>query len=165
MAQVKIDLVSCSSSLVNDTQPDERIRKQTGVIPYKIDKEGDFVVLLIESTNSGNWGIPKGKKEKGMSKKQSAEVEAWEEAGIKGKAGIKLGSYTYRKSLTGVLQTVKLYGMNVEGVKQRFPEYWRTRAWFTYEEARKRMPKKMKPFLDKLYNQVTGLEPKKPLTF
>lgn len=135
----------------------ERVRKQTGVIPYDIDPEdGSLYVLLISSRHAGNWGIPKGKKEKHLGKKQSAEVEAWEEAGLKGKADVLLGTYTYRKGSTGVAQTVNIYGMRVRKVKTKFPEQdFRKRKWFLASDAVKKVDKKIKPSIQKLIKAYT----------
>lgn len=139
---------------VDGSAKKERVRKQTGVIPYTVDENGDLFILLIASSHAGNWGIPKGKKEKGMTKRESALVEAWEEAGLKGKAGVKLGTYEYRKGFTGVAQKVTLYAMDVKKVKTEFPESWRDRKWFPAEKAMKKVSKKIRPFIQKLIDQV-----------
>lgn len=128
----------------------ERVRKQTGVIPYRVTAQGDIEVMLIASSHSGSWGLPKGKKEKGMSKRESALVEAWEEAGLKGKAGKKLGTMSYRKGSTGVLQTVTYYAMRVETQHMEYPEQWRKRKWFPIAKAVKQLNKKNAEFLHKL---------------
>lgn len=145
-----LNLKTLESKSAVEIDPEERIRKQTGVIPYRIE-DGHIMYMLIGSSHSGKWGLPKGKKEKGMSKKQSALVEAWEEAGLKGKASIKLGSYNYRKGFTGVAQKVTVYAMRVDEVHMEFPEQWRERMWFDFKRAMKRLPKQQRPFLEALH--------------
>lgn len=133
----------------------ERVRKQTGVIPFSLEEDGLWV-LLIRSSHGGNWGIPKGKKEKGLSKKGSAQVEAWEEAGLKGKVKKRLGEYGYTKGFTGVQQNVIVYAMRVDKVKTKFPEAWRDRMWFRIDLARKKLGKKLQPMLDELERLYGG---------
>lgn len=157
MMKLTLSLESKSNDLndyVDSTVKKERIRKQTGVIPYTIDEQGQLWILLVSSSHAGNWGIPKGKKEKGMGKRESALVEAWEEAGLKGNTGVKLGTYEYRKGFTGVAQKVTLYAMDVRKVKKNFPEPWRDRKWFPAEKAMKKLSKKIRPFVQKLIDQV-----------
>ena len=74
---------------------------QYGAICFTREASANDVVrlLLITSRDTGRWVIPKGW---GMPKKkphQVAQREAWEEAGIKGKARKKpSGYYKYVKS-------------------------------------------------------------------
>lgn len=122
----------------------ERIRKQTGVIPFFI-QDGEIYVMLIGSRHAGNWSIPKGKKEKHLSKKDSAATEAWEEAGITGKILGRIGEYTYRKGSTGVLQNVIVYGMKVKRQHESFPEEeMRVRKWFKLDKAAKKVDKNLR---------------------
>lgn len=100
----------------------------------------DVEVLLITSRDSGRWVIPKGW---AMDKKlphQVAEREAWEEAGVKGKARKKsFGYYTYLKSLdTGVTvpSVVQVHLLEVAALSAQFPEYGqRQLQWFSPNEA------------------------------
>jgi len=75
---------------------------------------------------------------------QVAEREAWEEAGVKGKARKKsFGYYTYLKSLdTGdtVPSVVQVHLLEVTGLDERFPERGlRQRQWFSPNEAAARV--------------------------
>ncbi|NTW83725.1 MAG: NUDIX hydrolase [Chlorobiaceae bacterium] len=74
----------------------ERIKgivKQSGVIPV-IDNR----LVLITSRRSGNWIIPKGYVEKGLTPAESAAKEAYEEAGLIGRVHPEAaGRYRYRK--------------------------------------------------------------------
>lgn len=133
----------------------ERIRKQTGVIPYSFDKKGNLFILLISSRHAGNWGIPKGKKESDLGKKESAKVEAWEEAGVEGKIRHKLGEYSYRKGSTDVLQAVIVYSLEVRDLFKKFPEKnIRVRKWFDVKSAKKKLGGKLRPFVEQLEKEL-----------
>lgn len=126
----------------------ERVRKQTGVIPFYVDDDGEIYVMLIGSRHAGNWSIPKGKKEKHLSKKDSAATEAYEEAGVKGKILGRVGEYQYRKGSTGVMQNVIVYGMRVKKQLNQFPESdMRVRKWFHIDKAIKKIGKKLSPLI------------------
>jgi 8-oxo-dGTP pyrophosphatase MutT (NUDIX family) len=115
--------------------------EQYAAICYRLRPgEQDVEVLLITSRESGRWVIPKGWP---MDKKlphQVAEREAWEEAGVKGKARKKsFGYYTYLKSLvTGetVPSVVQVHLLEVGGMSAEFPEHGQRRLqWFSPNEA------------------------------
>lgn len=55
-----------------------------GVIPYRFLEEGGVEVLLI-TTKSKSWGLPKGNMIRRLGPTRTAMVEAYEEAGIAGK--------------------------------------------------------------------------------
>ena len=57
---------------------------QSGVVPFKRSKDG-LQVLLITSRSGKRWVIPKGIVESEFSPQESAQKEAYEEAGITGK--------------------------------------------------------------------------------
>lgn len=97
-------------------------------------------ILLITSRESGRWIIPKGWPINGKLPHQVAEREAWEEAGVKGKARKKsFGYYTYLKSLdTGdtVPAVVQVHLLEVAELVERFPERGqRQLQWFSPNEA------------------------------
>ncbi|HEY0121119.1 MAG TPA: NUDIX domain-containing protein, partial [Rhizobium sp.] len=75
--------------------------EQYAAICYRKQPQGETVeVLLITTRESGRWVIPKGWAMDRRLPHQVAEREAWEEAGIKGKAKKKpFGYYTYLKTL------------------------------------------------------------------
>lgn len=131
-------------------------RKQSGVIPYRVTEEGKLEILLVSSSHSGKWGIPKGGVETDMTKRMSAATEALEEAGLKGKAKKKLGTYTYVKGATGRPQIVDVYAMRVRKQLQNWLERdRRTRKWFSTKKARKHMPSAMWPMVDKLERLIS----------
>lgn len=57
---------------------------QTGVICLREGPEG-YEVLLVRTLDTGRWIIPKGWPMDGKTLAEAAEIEAWEEAGAKGR--------------------------------------------------------------------------------
>jgi len=113
-------------------------RKQSGVIPYRHTDAGTEV-LLITSTRTGHWQFPKGMLEPGLSSRESAEQEAFEEAGAIGFAhDTVVARYAYNKS--GFLRcTVDLFPMHVQQVvaDHDWQElHLRRRRWASLDEAR-----------------------------
>lgn len=100
--------------------------------------------LLITSRDTGRWVIPKGWP---MDNKQAyavAEQEAFEEAGVQGKADKKsIGQYYYLKVLNGGIKVpcrVQVHALEVEGFAENFKEKGlRELAWFSGEEAANRV--------------------------
>ncbi|MDK1483201.1 NUDIX domain-containing protein, partial [Sinorhizobium sp. 6-117] len=74
--------------------------EQIGAICHRFGENGSVQVLLITTRDSHRWTIPKGWPIKKLKPHRVAEREAWEEAGILGKAKKRpLGYYTYVKTL------------------------------------------------------------------
>ncbi|CAN7735130.1 NUDIX hydrolase [Rhizobium sp. LjRoot258] len=97
-------------------------------------------VLLITSRETGRWVIPKGWAMDKRLPHQVAEREAWEEAGVKGKAKKKpFGYYTYLKTLdTGgkVPSIVQVHLVEIVSLQTEFKEKGqRSIAWFPPHEA------------------------------
>jgi 8-oxo-dGTP pyrophosphatase MutT (NUDIX family) len=114
------------------------IYNQSGVVPFRL--ENDKVQILLVTSRSGKrWVIPKGIIEPDLSPKESAQKEAFEEAGVSGKICRKaVGTYTYNK--WGGTCTVKVFLLKVEKTIEDWPEsYLRTREWMSVEEAVKRV--------------------------
>ena len=63
----------------------EQYETRIGVIPFTVVKN-DLMIMLItaKSTADTTWIVPKGKIEPDMTKAESAELEAFEEAGVHG---------------------------------------------------------------------------------
>ena len=106
---------------------------QSGVIPFLFEK-GRLRILLITSRSGKRWVLPKGLIEPGLSAVESAEKEAFEEAGIKGKVYRKpLGRYRYWK-WNGVCQMTVL-PMEVKGLLKSWPECnFRKRRWVSLKK-------------------------------
>ena len=112
--------------------------EQSGVIPYRI-MDGKIEVMLITSSGSKRWVIPKGLIEPNMTPEDSAAKEAWEEAGVLGKVFPDLmGTYEYYKS--GCTWQVDVFLLQVETVVENWPEaYKRKRQWVSIPKAIKRV--------------------------
>lgn len=106
---------------------DGRNIEQYAAICYRwLPGSGEVEVLLISTRGSGRWVIPKGWAMPNKLPHQVAEREAWEEAGVKGKAKKKAyGYYTYLKALdTGekVPSVVQVHLLEVTEASAEFPE-------------------------------------------
>ena len=112
--------------------------EQSGVIPYRI-QDGQIEVMLITSSASKRWVIPKGLIEPDMTPQDSAAKEAWEEAGLLGKVFPDLlGTYEYQKS--GCTWLVGVFLLQVQAVLEIWPEASkRKRQWVSIPKAIKRV--------------------------
>jgi len=114
--------------------------RQYGTIAWKEDGDGQLLVLLITSRDTGRWVVPRGNPIPGLPPHLSAAQEAYEEAGVRGPVTSEAaGQYGYRKtrrSGRGVRARVTLYAMKVEEELADWPEAQeRTRRWFAPAEA------------------------------
>lgn len=117
-----------------------------GVVAYRTN--GDSLeILLVTSRRTGEWGLPKGHLEPGMTAAEVATMEAFEEAGVQGAIlGEPLGRYVRRGS------TVVVFAMEVGKVLERWPEESeRRRAWFALDQAVAAVPEaELKSLLSQL---------------
>lgn len=113
---------------------------QSGVIPFRI-SDGDLEILLVSTSSQNGWTIPKGNIENGYSASQSAEKEAFEEAGIQGEIiKPRIGEYTYTKY--NRTYQVKVFLMAVTLQLADWPEKrLRTRKWYPIKKAGKKTGK------------------------
>ncbi|MCD2172834.1 NUDIX hydrolase [Rhizobium sp. C4] len=120
-------------------------RLQFAALCYR--KTGDktgIEVLLITSRGTGRWVIPKGWPMNGKLAHAVAEREAYEEAGVKGKAEVKpLGTYSYMKGLDSGFEIpckVQVHALKVSGFANNYKEKGqREMAWFSCAEAAARV--------------------------
>lgn len=116
-------------------------RLQFAALCYrKTDKKNGIEILLITSRGTGRWVIPKGWPMNGKLAHAVAEREAYEEAGVKGKAEIKpLGTYSYLKGLDSGLEIpckVQVHALKVSSFANNYKEKGqREMAWFSCEDA------------------------------
>jgi 8-oxo-dGTP pyrophosphatase MutT (NUDIX family) len=100
--------------------------EQYAAICYRLTPGGEVEVLLVTTRDSKRWIVPKGWAIDKMKPHKIAEREAWEEAGVKGKAKKRAyGYFTYIKSLdTGenLPSVVQVHLLEVKKIDQRFPE-------------------------------------------
>ena len=72
-------------------------RQQVAAICYRTNEAGKEV-LLITSRDTGRWIVPKGWPINHKTPSESAAQEAWEEAGVVGRADSRpLGLFSYTK--------------------------------------------------------------------
>ncbi len=113
--------------------------KQVGALPVVRGANGQWLVILITTRDSGRWSIPKGNPIKGHTKSGAAAVEAFEEGGLIGNmAKRKLGSYLFWKRRSGhwELAEVAVYLMKVETRATEFKEKGlRQIQSFSFEDA------------------------------
>ena len=113
---------------------------QVGALCFRGTEVGQIEVLLITTRETRRWTIPKGWPIKGLKPHEAAEREAWEEAGIKGKAKKKpYGYYTYLKRLTDsrtIPAVVEVHALEVKEASDNFPEFGqRVLIWLPPVEA------------------------------
>lgn len=119
-------------------------RRQVGAIVHRPGETG-VEVLLVTSRDTGRWIIPKGWRQKGRSRAQSALREAYEEAGVRGAVGKKvLGSYVYEKWLDkkGVAFDclVDVFVVKFRKQNAKWPERaQRRQAWLSPASAARRV--------------------------
>jgi 8-oxo-dGTP pyrophosphatase MutT (NUDIX family) len=114
------------------------LRTQFGALCYRV-RNDKVQVLLITSRNTGRWIVPKGWPMDGHSPQQAALTEAWEEAGVIGKArGNALGIYSYNKANDDKKWpcVVAVFPVKVARLEKDFPEVKeRKRKWFSRKKA------------------------------
>lgn len=120
-------------------------RLQYAALCYRLRrKRGMVEVLVITSRDTGRWIIPKGWPMSGRRPHAVAEREAYEEAGVKGKAGKEaIGHYMYRKAIADGLKIdckVQVYALEVDELCKNFPEKGeRQMEWVSCAEAARRV--------------------------
>jgi 8-oxo-dGTP pyrophosphatase MutT (NUDIX family) len=115
----------------------ERIIPQAACVPFRL-IGGGVEILLIRRTDEELWGIPKGMIDDGNTARQTAIIEAFEEAGLRGDLLDKdLGMFDYTKS--GRHCRVRVYALHVREELAEYDEKgYRERRWFSAEAAPER---------------------------
>ncbi|RVV98969.1 NUDIX hydrolase [Mesobaculum littorinae] len=103
-------------------------------------RKGRVQVLLVTTRRTGRWTPPKGWPMSGRAPHDAARQEAWEEAGVIGRARPDpVGHYSYIKHspVRGARRfRVDLFALRVERLKAEFPEAaTRERRWFDLSDA------------------------------
>jgi 8-oxo-dGTP pyrophosphatase MutT (NUDIX family) len=117
------------------------VRVQYGALPYRADKAGAIQILLVTTRRNGRWIIPKGWPIKGLTPKETAAREAYEEAGARGDMKRRsVGTYSYDKLLDDkgitVPCEVKVFPLRVRRLEKVWPEQrQRIVKWFELIEA------------------------------
>ncbi|MFN7102205.1 MAG: NUDIX hydrolase [Pseudorhizobium sp.] len=120
-------------------------KQQYAALCYRTKKKQvGLEVLLLTSRDTGRWVIPKGWPMADKKAHTVAEREAYEEAGVRGKAEKEpLGHYHYNKSLRTGLKIpvrVQVHALEVQELAKNFPEKGsRKLEWVSLEEAASRV--------------------------
>jgi ADP-ribose pyrophosphatase YjhB (NUDIX family) len=89
-------------------------------------KKAGFEILLVSSRDTGRWIIPKGWPMNRETPAAAAAVEAWEEAGVRGRAyETCVGHYSYHKWIDEELSlpvVVAVFPLEVLRIDDDFPE-------------------------------------------
>lgn len=101
-------------------------QQQYAALCYRFHPVHGLQVLLLTSRETRRWVIPKGWPMKGKKAHAVAEQEAYEEAGVRGKAEKEpFGFYAYvKKRKTGVKVPVRVqvHALQVDEMLETFPE-------------------------------------------
>ncbi len=97
-------------------------------------------VLLIQTLRRRFWILPKGWPMKNRTLAEAAAIEAWEEAGVRGRVHPDpVGAFTYtkiKKSGLPVQCRAQVFRIDVETLADDYPEAGqRARAWFSLPDA------------------------------
>ncbi|KXN68771.1 hypothetical protein CONCODRAFT_51362, partial [Conidiobolus coronatus NRRL 28638] len=113
------------------------VRQVAGVVAYSPDNSNK-ICIVSSSKKSNKWVLPKGGVESGEKKKIAAAREAWEEAGIKGEVGDKLGDWhIYTVNSEGLrAEHYTFYTLKVTKIYDDWPEKdGRRRKWVQADKA------------------------------
>ena len=134
-------------------------------------RRGGVQILLVTSRGTGRWIAPKGWPIEGLTPAEAAAQEAWEEAGVVGRADERcLGLYTYSKVLReggrevgGLPCAVSVFAVEVERLARDFPEAGqRRRRWMSPGEAARRVAEPELARLIAGFDPMAGFDPAAP---
>ncbi len=95
-------------------------RARIGVIPWFF-RDGELRVVLVKSADGDRWVLPKGKPKRGMTRRDLAALEAWEEAGARGRFTPKAPIDVKLRRADGDLP-LRLYPLAISKLADRWPE-------------------------------------------
>lgn len=118
--------------------------KQFAALPFRV-RGSRIDVLLITTRRKRRWSIPKGWPIDAAKPHRTAEIEAWEEAGLVGRVKPKdVGRYTHRKARRKrkVLCHIRVFPLKVRKQMKRWPERGqRDMIWLPASQAAARVHK------------------------
>lgn len=137
LQKVKQEPINLQSAAKSD------VRTQFAALCFRV-VDGKTSVLLITSRGTGRWIIPRGWPMDNKTASEAALTEAWEEAGVEGKAfTTPLGLYSYTRDIgdqTGVPCVAMVYAVKVKSLAKNYPEVGqRKRRWLSPKKAAKRV--------------------------
>jgi 8-oxo-dGTP pyrophosphatase MutT (NUDIX family) len=117
------------------------VRVQYGALPYRFTPMAALEILVVTTRQSRRWIVPKGWPIKRLTPSKSAAREAFEEAGVRGKIGVRaIGAFTYKKSTGQTADDpnyeVKIFPLLVRRQSPTWPEHGqRVVQWVEPERA------------------------------
>jgi len=122
--------------------PKTQARTQFAALCYRV-RKNEVQICLETSRRTKRWILPKGWPMHNQTPAQAAATEAWEEAGLTGKAyDTCLGVYGYTKvrGKTALPILTLVYPVKVKNVHSNWPEaHQRKRRWMTPAKAAKKV--------------------------
>jgi 8-oxo-dGTP pyrophosphatase MutT (NUDIX family) len=111
---------------------------QAAALPFR--RAGELEVLLVSSLDTGRWIVPKGWPMKGKTAFETAQREAFEEAGVKGEiAPQPTGRFHYdKRRRNGAVWRcmVEVFPLEVKSQSRSWPEKSvRKTRWCAWSEA------------------------------
>jgi 8-oxo-dGTP pyrophosphatase MutT (NUDIX family) len=112
--------------------------KQFAALPYRL-RDGDVEILLVTTRKKHRWSVPKGWPIKRSTPQQTAAIEAYEEAGVRGAVMAKrIGRFKKRRvrKNQSVLCDVQIFPLEVKYQTGDWPEkQQRSRIWVNPRQA------------------------------
>ena len=103
------------------------------VAAYCYKKKGENHRMVLVTSSTGRWIIPKGQVDEDLTKREVALSEAWEEAGVKGVISSKSKDFLIDR---GGLALWKIYPVKIISMAEEWPEQrLRTRELLPPSEA------------------------------
>lgn len=134
--------VRTTGVITMDSPCEGPFRKQYAALCYRRSESspGNIEILLITSRDTGRWVIPKGWPKRGKNSYEVARLEAWEEAGVRGRVHKRpWGHYACLKKMADdelVAAKVQVHLLDVRELASEYPECDQRRScWFTPESA------------------------------
>ncbi|MFL6734462.1 MAG: NUDIX hydrolase [Sphingomicrobium sp.] len=127
------------SQFVDRQWPDVPLR--SGALPFRLDPYRRLEILLIRRKDQAMWSLPKGRLPSSNAFRETATMEAFEEAGVEGPTQDRpVGSFLHRKCnsffLEQPLVEVIVFPLQVTRQLEVWPEFEvRERKWFEVEQA------------------------------
>lgn len=112
---------------------------QVAALPFRVNAS-ELQILLVTSRSSHRWIVPKGWPIPGLQPHEAAAQEAFEEAGVVGRAiAASVGQFQSQKGgrVGRPIETrITVYPLEVGAERARWPEMReRERRWFSVEDA------------------------------
>lgn len=153
-------MVQCSMASAIQNRPasfarDEFPRKVAAVC-YR--REGDSIEFLLVRTSSGRWTFPKGTVEQHLGPRDSAALEAREEAGVVGRVSDQHFT-TYFQENRGCYRAaereiaIAAFLMHVHEATDP-EEGYRSPRWFGPREAKRRLSERRRPKYQREFSRV-----------